>query len=123
MSTFRPIGKQPYRLTLGPYGFFWLELHGESKQLEAAASQTDSSPLVADSWERLLEGAGRYRLESVLLPEYLFETKMVRREGAAHPGDQDRGLDGTCRIRTRCWPWSRSNTKKVNPTRISFHWR
>jgi maltose alpha-D-glucosyltransferase/alpha-amylase len=68
---FPPIGKQPYRLTLGPYGFFWLELHGESKQLEAMANQLDSSPLVADSWERLLEGAGRYRLESLLLPEYL----------------------------------------------------
>ncbi len=68
---FPPIGKQPYRLTLGPYGFFWLELHGESKQLDATVSQLDSSPLVADTWERVLEGAGRYRLESVLLPNYL----------------------------------------------------
>jgi maltose alpha-D-glucosyltransferase/alpha-amylase len=68
---FPPIGKQPYRLTLGPYGFFWLELHGESKQMEAATAQVDSSPLVADTWERLLEGAGRYRLETSLLPEYL----------------------------------------------------
>jgi maltose alpha-D-glucosyltransferase/alpha-amylase len=68
---FPPIGKQPYRLTLGPYGFFWLELHGESKPLEAAGAEVDSSPLVADTWERLLEGAGRYRLESVLLPDYL----------------------------------------------------
>jgi maltose alpha-D-glucosyltransferase / alpha-amylase len=68
---FPPIGKQPYRLTLGPYGFFWLELHGESKPVETAASLPDSSPLVADTWERLLEGAGRYRLESVLLPEFV----------------------------------------------------
>ena len=68
---FPPIGKQPYRLTLGPYGFFWLEMHSETKQLEAEASQMDSSPLAADTWERLLEGAGRYRLESVLLPEYM----------------------------------------------------
>lgn len=68
---FPPIGKQPYRLTLGPYGFFWLELHGESKSLEESAAQLDTSPLVADSWERLLEGAGRYKLETVLLPEYL----------------------------------------------------
>ncbi|HEV8423148.1 MAG TPA: putative maltokinase, partial [Chthoniobacterales bacterium] len=67
---FPPIGKQPYRLTLGPYGFFWLELQGEPKAIEAV-SHSDSSPLVADSWERLLEGAGRTRLESVLLPEYL----------------------------------------------------
>ncbi len=68
---FPPIGKGPYRLTLGPYGFFWLELHGESKQMDLSGSEMDSSPLVADSWERLLDGAGRYRLESVLLPEYL----------------------------------------------------
>ncbi len=68
---FPPIGKQPYRLTLSPYGFFWLELHGESKQMEASAAQLDSTPLVADTWERLLEGAGRNRLESQLLPQYL----------------------------------------------------
>jgi maltose alpha-D-glucosyltransferase/alpha-amylase len=68
---FPAIGKQPYRLTLGPYGFFWLELHGEAKPLEAVGAQLDSSPLVADSWERLLEGPGRLRLESRLLPDYL----------------------------------------------------
>jgi maltose alpha-D-glucosyltransferase/alpha-amylase len=68
---FPPIGKQPYRLTLGPYGFLWLELHGQSEQPAVSAGQLDSSPLVADTWERLLDGAGRYRLESALLPEYL----------------------------------------------------
>jgi maltose alpha-D-glucosyltransferase/alpha-amylase len=68
---FPPIGKQPYRLTLGPYAFFWLELHARSEVLEEAASQMDASPVAADSWERLLEGAARYRLESKLLPEYL----------------------------------------------------
>src|SRR6202034_1769234 len=36
-----------------------------------AAGAHQGSALVADSWERLLEGAGRYRLESVLLPEYI----------------------------------------------------
>ena len=68
---FPPIGKQPYRLTLGPYGFFWLELHSQTEQPDAAASQMDGLPLTADSWERLLDGAGRHRLESVLLPEYV----------------------------------------------------
>ena len=28
-------------------------------------------PIMADTWESVLEGAGRYRLESMLLPEYL----------------------------------------------------
>ena len=68
---FPPIGKQPYRLTLGPYGFFWLEMHRDTEHLESVAGQADSSPVVADSWERLLEGAGRYRLESASLPAYL----------------------------------------------------
>jgi maltose alpha-D-glucosyltransferase/alpha-amylase len=68
---FPPIGKQPYRLTLGPYGFFWLEMHGQPKYLDGAANHSASSPLVADTWESLLEGAARSRMESMLLPEYL----------------------------------------------------
>ena len=68
---FPPIGKQPYRLTLSPYSFLWLELHPPPKPAEATGGQFESPPVVADSWEGLLEGATRYRLESVLLPEYL----------------------------------------------------
>jgi maltose alpha-D-glucosyltransferase/alpha-amylase len=63
---FPPIGKQPYRLTLAPYTFLWLEIHGQPEQPEPT-----SSLVAADSWEVLLEGAGRSRLESVLFPEYL----------------------------------------------------
>src|ERR1035438_1108434 len=66
---FPPIGKQPYRLTLAPYGFLWLELPGQPQP--EAAGGVASSPVVADTWESLLEGAGRYRLESMALPEYL----------------------------------------------------
>jgi maltose alpha-D-glucosyltransferase / alpha-amylase len=67
---FPPIGKQPYRLTLSPYAFLWLELHSEPQQAGSEASQFALSPVVADSWEGLLDGTGRYRLESVLLREY-----------------------------------------------------
>ena len=79
---FPPIGKQPYRLTLGPYGFFWLELHAQAEQLEAAAGHLETSPLAADTWERLLDGAGQYRLESVLLPDYLSKQRWFG--GKAH---------------------------------------
>jgi maltose alpha-D-glucosyltransferase/alpha-amylase len=65
---FPPIGRQPYRLTLAPYGFLWLELHG---QAETAESRADQSPIEADSWESVLEGGGRYWLETALLPEFL----------------------------------------------------
>src|SRR5262249_5246230 len=44
------IGKQPYRLTLGPYGFFWLELHGQSGQFDETLGKDDASPLMADTW-------------------------------------------------------------------------
>lgn len=70
---FPPIGKQPYRLTLGPYGFFWLELHRQPEHDETPASRLASSPLRADTWEGVLEGAGRYRLESALFSEYLWK--------------------------------------------------
>jgi maltose alpha-D-glucosyltransferase/alpha-amylase len=66
---FPRIERQPYRLTLGPYGFLWLEVHGQAESVTNA--ETQSSPIVADSWEILLEGAGRDRLETILLPEYL----------------------------------------------------
>src|SRR5579864_4002061 len=72
---FPPIGKQPYRLTLGPYGFFWLELHTQTETLAASVSHMETSPLVADTWKRLLDGAGRYSLESVLLPDYLYKQR------------------------------------------------
>ena len=62
------IGRQPYPLTLGPYGFLWFELHG---QPEAAEKRTDMAPLEADSWDSVLEGAGRYWLETMLLPDFL----------------------------------------------------
>lgn len=65
---FPAIGRQPYRLTLGPYGFLWFELHG---QPEAKERPTDMAPLEAESWESVLEGAGRYWLETMLLPEFL----------------------------------------------------
>ncbi len=87
---FPPIGKQPYRLTLGPYGFFWLELHAQSEPLEASGNHTGSAPLMADSWERLLDGAGRYRLESALLPEYLSKQRWF--------GGKARGVSGPQRI-------------------------
>jgi maltose alpha-D-glucosyltransferase / alpha-amylase len=65
---FPPIGREPYRLTLAPYGFLWLELHGEPR---ATVSPAERPSLEAHSWEYLLEGAGRYWLETVILPEFL----------------------------------------------------
>ncbi len=67
---FPRIEKQAYRLTLGPYGFLWLELHGKSEPADVA-SEEDLLSLFADTWETVLEGQGRSQLEAVLLSKYL----------------------------------------------------
>jgi maltose alpha-D-glucosyltransferase / alpha-amylase len=70
---FPPITRQPYRLTLGPYGFLWLELHGTPERTpEIKADQWEESRLsIADGWAALFEGPARDHLENVHLPEYL----------------------------------------------------
>ncbi len=56
----------------------------------SAASHLDSSPLVADSWERLLEGAGRNRLESALCRKYLLKQRWFGEEERKPPSHKDR---------------------------------
>src|SRR5260370_35894406 len=69
---FAGIGKQPCRLTLSPYGFLWLELHGKPEPAEVRPDELKQSPLtVTDDWESVLEGSGAHRLETMLLPDYL----------------------------------------------------
>jgi maltose alpha-D-glucosyltransferase / alpha-amylase len=69
---FPSIGKQPYRFTLGAYGFLWLELHGTATHTEEVHGGLEPAILtVGAGWASLFEGAARHRLESVALPEYL----------------------------------------------------
>src|SRR6516225_3610281 len=65
---FPRIERQPYRLTLGPYGFLWLELHPRPESAEIT-TETEL-PMPADDWESVLEGFGQSQVEAIL-PEYL----------------------------------------------------
>ncbi len=68
---FPSIGKQPYAVTLAPYGFLWLELHPAA---ETAEVQPDDAALfVADvsDWKSLFEGANLRKLEQAILPAYI----------------------------------------------------
>jgi maltose alpha-D-glucosyltransferase/alpha-amylase len=68
------IRREPYRLTLGPYGFMWFEFHGESQAVAARASLTLETELPLDAtngWEGLFDGFQRDRLQSALLPKFL----------------------------------------------------
>lgn len=69
---FPAISREPYRLTLAPYGFLWLELHRGAEPVEIGMKEAGSSVLsLAGGWHGLFEGSARNPLESDLLPEYL----------------------------------------------------
>jgi maltose alpha-D-glucosyltransferase/alpha-amylase len=69
---FPVVDRQPYRLTLAPYSFLWLELQQREQSAELAAEFADQAPLnVTGGWESICEGMGRQRLEAVNLPEFL----------------------------------------------------
>jgi maltose alpha-D-glucosyltransferase/alpha-amylase len=65
---FRKIGREPYQLTLGPYGFLWFELQPAREEIDV----DDEDILRAEKgWESLLEGADRQCLEARVLPRFL----------------------------------------------------
>jgi len=58
-AEFPPVGDQPYLLTLGSLGFFWLSL--ESKQVHQESIQAAITPsglplIVVESWDEVFEG-------------------------------------------------------------------
>ena len=69
---FPAIGQQPYRLTLAPYGFLWLELHPKPEAVAVGVDLMEHSPLsFADDWKGVLQGTEGQRLESMFLTEYI----------------------------------------------------
>jgi maltose alpha-D-glucosyltransferase/alpha-amylase len=69
---FPAIERQPYRITLAPYSFLWLELQRRTEVAEIDADLTEQAPFnVTAGWADIVEGLGRQRLETVHLPEYL----------------------------------------------------
>jgi maltose alpha-D-glucosyltransferase / alpha-amylase len=69
---FPPIERQPYRLTLAPYSFLWLELQRKTDPPETSMDLAEQAPLdVTAGWASIFQGMGRKRLETVNLPEYL----------------------------------------------------
>jgi maltose alpha-D-glucosyltransferase / alpha-amylase len=68
---FPAITKDPYRLTLAPYGFLWLELHRGAERTELLLEDEEQQALtLAGGWQGLFEGSAANPLESEILPEY-----------------------------------------------------
>ena len=69
---FPTIKAESYRLTLGPYGFLWLELHPKQESTQVTLDIHEQAPLVfSDNWADFLEGSGRHELESAHILKYL----------------------------------------------------
>ena len=69
---FPPIGRQPYRLTLAPYSFLWLELQQRTQPTEASMDVVEQAPLnTTAGWESLFKGVSCQQLETSGFPEYL----------------------------------------------------
>jgi maltose alpha-D-glucosyltransferase / alpha-amylase len=69
---FPAITHQPYRLTMAPYSFLWLELQPRAEPIPTSAEVAQQAPLIATAgWESLFAGANRERLEAVYFPSYL----------------------------------------------------
>ncbi len=69
---FPPIGSEPYRLTLAPYSFLWLELQQRTHPTEESVDITEEAALNATAgWDGIFNGASGQRLETVNFPNYL----------------------------------------------------
>jgi maltose alpha-D-glucosyltransferase / alpha-amylase len=68
---FPVIGQQPYRLTMAPYSFLWLELQPRAEPVQAP-DLAEQAPLNATrGWESIFDGVSRERLEAINLPAFL----------------------------------------------------
>ena len=70
-NRFPDIGEDPYRLTLGPYGFLWLTLNQERETVRIRKPGEAAELSLQGNWTRVLQGEARMKLETEILPEFL----------------------------------------------------
>ncbi|MGQ0736708.1 MAG: maltose alpha-D-glucosyltransferase [Acidobacteriota bacterium] len=76
-TEFPSVSADPYRLTLGPHGFYWFQLAAAAKPIVlqrprvAGRDEPEATLLVSAVWENLLDGHPRTLLERDALPGFL----------------------------------------------------
>jgi maltose alpha-D-glucosyltransferase/alpha-amylase len=95
-TEFPRIGREPYRLTLSPYDFYWFELQGQLEPVENGTAAAVPAALVVagDDWESLFVAGNRAALESGALAEFLRKQRWF--------GGGARQIEGT---RILDWSW------------------
>ncbi len=80
-TEFPEIGRDPYAVTLAPYGFYWFELHGRPLPVDFDDDAEVPTLLVEGGWEGLFEGSNQHQLETAILPRFLSSQGWIGREG------------------------------------------
>ena len=82
-TNFPPIGDNPYLVTLGPYGFFWLLLREPDASVEVPRTWAEFETLVVtDGWRSLLDGRSKSVLERDVLPAFLASRRWYAERGS-----------------------------------------
>jgi maltose alpha-D-glucosyltransferase / alpha-amylase len=82
-TNFPPIGDNPYLVTLGPYGFFWLLLREPDASVEVRRTWAEFETLVVtDGWRSLLDGRSKSVLERDVLPAFLASRRWYAERGS-----------------------------------------
>jgi maltose alpha-D-glucosyltransferase / alpha-amylase len=91
---FPAIDREPYRLTLAPYTFLWLELQQNHQPTAVGVDFVQGAPLNATAgWEGIFDEATCGRLGTVNFPEYLPKQRWFA--GKSHHIQSTRILDWT----------------------------
>jgi maltose alpha-D-glucosyltransferase/alpha-amylase len=81
---FPKIGRTPYTLTLGPYGFLWFELHGKPESAVAGASAENVEPTLvlppSDPWESLFQNESKTAWVTHALQDFLPQQRWFGRK-------------------------------------------
>ena len=116
---FPTITRQPYAVTLAPYGFLWLELHPSPDT--AAVQPEDSALLLADTtdWASLFLDGNLRKLQESILPTYL---PLQRWFGTSPPpfAALPLPIGASSTIAAPSSAWSALNTRPEMQTAIFF---
>jgi maltose alpha-D-glucosyltransferase / alpha-amylase len=76
-TEFPPVTEKPYRLSLGPYGFYWFALDAAAHGQSSGPRRTLPVLAVEGGWEAVLAPGARGSLEAVL-PDFLRSQRWFR---------------------------------------------
>ena len=95
-SNFPGFARTAYPLTVGPYGFLWLELQPSPEPAPSLAEEGEPELEVSGTtdWMSVLEGNGRRELEESVLRGYLARQRWFGAKSRADHRHQNRRLGG-----------------------------